>query len=241
MINLFKFVPAAIKVFHEVGIFNKILPEVERLHAEGRYDEERTLINLHENILIDKLSNELKVTYTIKGKENIPAEGPILIVANHQSYGDVLAILKTFDNLQVGFIAKSEFKKIKVLKTGGAATRTIFIDRGNARETIKTLREAADLFDKGFSLTIFPEGTRSQGPEQGEFKAGAFKFAEKGKVPILPVSISYAYKLFEDNGTVKPCHMEITVHPLVHYEKMSKAEQRQANHEIEKIIKENAH
>ena len=88
----------------------------------------------------------------------------------------------------------------------------------------------------GFNLTVFPEGTRSQGHEMGEFKQGAFKFAEKGNVPILPVTIDGSYKFFEEQGTWQPCNIKITVHPLVHIEKMAKHEQKEAAIEIERTI-----
>ena len=86
-------------------------------------------------------------------------------------------------------------------------------------------------------MVIFPEGTRSQRHEMGEFKAGAFKFAEKGKVPILPITVDGGYKLFEEKKTWQPAHVKITVHPLVHIEQMSKHEQKEAALQIEQTIR----
>jgi len=89
----------------------------------------------------------------------------------------------------------------------------------------------------GFNLLIFPEGTRSKGPEMGEFKAGAFKFAEKAKVPILPVTIDGSYRFFEEKGTWQPAHVKLTAHPLVHIEQMDKEAQKEAAKQIEATVK----
>ena len=113
----------------------------------------------------------------------------------------------------------------KVLRDAIILTRSIFLDRGNPRAAVKAVGEVKDLLDKGFNMAIFPEGTRSQGHEMGEFKPGAFKFAEKGKVPVLPMTLDGSYKLFEEKGSYQPCHIKITIHPLVHLEEMSKEEQ----------------
>lgn len=225
------------KVLTEFNKYSAHGPEFERLYKEGRYEEERVLMNKYEKVFIDKISKKLGVTYTVTGRENIPEKGPVLVVANHQSYGDILAIVEALGSFQTGFIAKSEFKKVGFLDKAIKNTRSMYIDRGDARAVIKSLQEAKDLFDKGYSLTIFPEGTRSRGPKMNPFKPGAFKFAQKGKVPVLPVSISYAYKLYEDTGSVKPCHMEVKIHPLVHFEQMDKREQVQAEKDIEALIK----
>jgi 1-acyl-sn-glycerol-3-phosphate acyltransferase len=102
---------------------------------------------------------------------------------------------------------------------------------------VRALGEAKKVLDQGFNMIIFPEGTRSKGHQMGEFKAGAFKFAEKAKVPILPVTIDGSYKLFEEKGTYQPCHIKVTIHPLVHIEKMSREEQHQAQKDIEAEIR----
>ena len=71
----------------------------------------------------------------------------------------------------------------------------------------------------------------------GEFKPGAFKFAEKAKVPILPVTLDGGYRLLEEKGTYQPTTVRITVHPLVHIENMSKAEQKEVAAQVEETIR----
>ena len=85
---------------------------------------------------------------------------------------------------------------------------------------------------------IFPEGTRSQCSEMGEFKAGSFKFAQKAKVPILPITLEGGYHFWEEKGTVQPCTVHVKIHPLVHFEEMDRKTQNNAHVEIENTIRE---
>ena len=91
---------------------------------------------------------------------------------------------------------------------------------------------------EGLSLVIFPEGTRSQCSEMGEFKAGSFKFAQKAKVPILPITLEGGYHFWEEKGTVQPCTVHVKIHPLVHFEEMDRKTQNNAHVEIENTIRE---
>ena len=84
--------------------------------------------------------------------------------------------------------------------------------------------------ENGKSFVIFPEGTRYKGEEggAGEFKAGAFRIAVKTGAPVVPVAITGARALFENNGSL--CHpgsVHIKVLPPIRTESMSKAEQKQ--------------
>lgn len=237
--NLFTTVPKFIQGYIAARIFAKEnSKEIERLHAEGKYAEEREVIRKGQKKWIETISSKLKITFEVVGEENIPAEGPFMVYSNHQGFADIPAICHAFkDHCQMGFVAKEEWRKYKVLREAIIYTRSIFLDRGNPRAAVKAVGEVKDLLDKGFNMAIFPEGTRSQGHEMGEFKPGAFKFAEKGKVPVLPMTLDGSYKLFEEKGTYQPCHIKITIHPLVHLEEMSKEEQKHAATEIERAVK----
>ncbi len=238
MMNPFTTLPKLLDVYIGGHRYNKNIPEIERLRAEGRIEEEKALINRGQRQFIEWLSPRAKLTYEIIGEENIPEKGPFMAYCNHQSFADIFATLWLFRNhCQIGYVAKEEWRKIKELTKAILYTRSIFLVRGNPREAIKSINEAKEVLDLGFNLVIFPEGTRSQCHEMGEFKPGAFKFAEKAKVPILPVTLDGGYKLLEEKGTYQPCHIKITVHPLVHIEKMSKAEQKEAAVEIENTIR----
>ena len=185
----------------------------------------------------ETISDKLKVRIEVTGEENIP-DVPFMLYSNHQSFADIPAICYALRNhCQIGFVSKAEWKKYKILRDAINYTRSVFLDRGNPRAAVKVIAETKDLLDKGFNMAIFPEGTRSKGHEMGDFKHGAFKFAEKAKVPVLPVTLDGGYKLFEEKGTYQPCNIKITIHPAVHLEEMDKTQQKEVPQQVEDTIK----
>ena len=71
----------------------------------------------------------------------------------------------------------------------------------------------------------------------GYFKPGSFKFAQKAKVPIVPVSIIDSYKIFEEHNTFNAGTIKVVIHPTVHFEAMSREEQNAAHEQIENMIR----
>ena len=237
MMNIFKTAPRFLQLQRQLNIYNSHAPEFLAARDSGDAEGERELIRKYVKEFACSLVEKWKLDFEIVGKENLPDKGPILAVSNHQSACDVLALFYAFDKFQMGFIAKSEWTKWKALATAIGYTRSLFITRGDKRDALKTLQDATDLLKAGFSLTIFPEGTRSRGGEMAEFKPGSFKFAEKAKVPVLPVTVDGGWHLLEEKNSYQPCRVRITFHPLVHYEDMTRAEQKEAQAEIYETIK----
>lgn len=236
--NPFTTVPKFLQGYIAAKKYNSLARQIDALHNIGNYDEEREVIRKGQKAFAETVAEKLNITIDVKGEENIPSEGPFMVYSNHQGFADIPAICYAFrDHCQMGFVSKEEWRKYKVLRDAIIYTRSIFLDRGNPRAAVKAVSEVKELLDNGFNMAIFPEGTRSKGPVPGEFKAGAFKFAEKAKVPVLPMTISGSYKLFEEKGTYQPCHIDITIHPVVHLEQMDKKQQKEAAEEIEKTIK----
>ena len=235
--NPFTTLPKLFAAYNDVKKFNSLKPEIEKLRSEGKYDEEAALINKGQKAFVESFARKLKVTFEVIGEENIPEHGPFMIYSNHQSYADVPAILWMMkDHGHIAFVAKDEWRKYKPVGDAIEATRSIFLVRGNSRDAVKSLSEVKEITSQGFNMAVFPEGTRSRKHEAGEFKAGAFKFAEKAKVPILPVTLDGGYHLIEETGSYQPCHIKITVHPLVHIEEMDKHQQKEAAETIESTI-----
>ena len=240
MMNIFTTAPKFLQGYFETRKFVKLVPEIRRLREEEKYEEERELIWAGQKRWVENVAEKLKVTVEVSGKENLPpkSEGPFMLYSNHQGFADIIATLWIMkDRGQMGYVAKEEWRKYSILRDAVEYTRSIFLQRDNPREAVRALSVAKDYAEKGFNLCVFPEGTRSQGPEMGKFKAGAFKFAEKAGLPILPVTIDGSYKLFEEKGSYQPCNIKVTIHPLVHIEAMNKEDQKEAARLIEKAIR----
>lgn len=235
--NPFTTIPVLIRTINGINWFNKCESQFQALRDAGDIKAEQTLIGEKEGIAIDRINDILRLTYTIIGKENIPENGPFMVYANHQGYADVPAVIEALDGIQIGFIAKDEFRKVKTVANAIKSTHSIFLLRQDTRAAIKAIGESTELLKNGYNLAIFPEGTRSKGSEMDEFKPGSFKFAQKGKVPILPISIEGTYKLLEEKGTYHPAHVYVKIHPMVHIEEMDRKAQQVAFAEIEETIR----
>ena len=153
------------------------------------------------------------VTYETRGLENLP-EGPALYVGNHQSIFDIFVILVGMGPAK-GFIAKKELSKIPIAHLWLEALGCIYIDRGDLRASLATMKQAEEKLKNGQSMIVFPEGTRSRGPEMGEFKHGAIRCALKAGVPIVPFALDNCYKAYEETGRITPTHIKISILPPV--------------------------
>ena len=237
MINIFTSLPKFLDVLFELRRFNQNEPEIMAARASGDREEERRIIVAGTNKFADILADKLKIKIEVFGEENIPDNGPVYIVSNHQSYADILMLFYAVRKFQIGFIAKSDFRKYKTFTKCIELTRSLYLDRGEPRKAIKTMNEAAELMREGFSLVLFPEGTRSRSSAMNEFKAGGFKAAQKAGVPILPVTVEGGYRLFEEHNSYHPCSAKVLFHPVVPYGGLTRQEQLQANAAIEKTIR----
>ena len=161
----------------------------------------------------------------ISGEENIPADIPVLFVSNHQSNFDI-ALFMSYINKPKGYISKIEMKKIPVVRTWMELMHCVFMERGTPRKAAEAISEGIKILKSGYSMVLFPEGTRSKSNQMNEFKAGAFKLATKSKVPIIPVTIKGSYKLMEaNNSKIKPAEVEIQIHPMITVDNLTREEE----------------
>lgn len=130
--------------------------------------------------------------YTQSGKENIPADGPVIFAANHVSFYDPPAIGSCVHR-QINYFARDTlFKGLfgKALLEIG----TIPVARENAE--IKSLKAIFTSLKAGGAVAIYPEGTRSPDGKLTEPKAGAGMIACKSKAAVIPTRVFGTYEVF---------------------------------------------
>lgn len=197
-----------------------------RLRQAGDMDAFYDLVDTRVRDFADKALSFAGVTLEIHGQKNFTGE-PAVIMANHQSDFDIPILLSCMDK-PYGMVAKMGIKKIPLIRTWMDHIGCTFIDRSNARESIKALNEAGRNIPAGRSVVIFPEGKRSKGEDMARFGSGAFKTAFKYKAPVIPVVIDGSYKIMEANHGkwIKPQHIIVTVLPAIPTADMDKTEQK---------------
>ena len=134
------------------------------------------------------------IKLTIKGRENIPQEGNVLFVGNHQSMLDIVTMLLAV-NRPMGFVAKESLAKIRLIRAWIECIGSVFIARGESRKALQAIINSAKIVKSGHSLMIYPEGTRSKDGSLGEFKPGSLKIASRGEAAIVPVAVDGNYKV----------------------------------------------
>ncbi len=135
----------------------------------------------------------------VRGKEKVPTDTAVLYVGNHRSYFDILLTYIQVPRL-TGYISKIEMRKIPLLNIWMMFLHCLFLDRNDIKQGLKTILESIEKVKNGISIAIFPEGTRNKIPDTFlPFHEGSFKIAEKGGVPIIPMTIVNSAAIFEDH------------------------------------------
>lgn len=179
----------------------------------------------------------IKLTKTkmkVIGEENIP-EGACVFISNHQGNFDAF-IFASIVKKGTGSIAKKQIKKIPIVGAIFKEVHSVFIDRNNVRDGLRAINEAAENIKKGYSITIFPEGTRSRSYKVGNFKKGSFKLALKANATIVPVSINGTYKVMENGDRVTGNKVSIIFHEPIFVDKLSKEEKKDLSERVRVII-----
>lgn len=138
------------------------------------------------------------VNTIVLGEENVPRDTAVLYVGNHRSFFDILLTYVRVPR-PTGYVSKKEMDKWPLLNIWMRYLHCLFLDRENIKEGLKVILAAVEKVKSGISICIFPEGTRNKTADTFlPFHEGSFKIAEKGDVPIVPITIVNSSAIFED-------------------------------------------
>lgn len=120
----------------------------------------------------------------VRGKENVPAEGQLIVACSHASHLDPMILGAAFDR-SLHFMARRTLFDIPLFSWLIRANQAFPLNRdGDSREA---LRAFGELLDKNSAVVMFPEGTRSSDGIVGEMKPGVGMLAVRNSCPVLPV------------------------------------------------------
>ena len=114
---------------------------------------------------------------------------PALLVANHVSWLDILAICALRPAL---FVCKADIADWPGFGWLVARVGTIFMRRGSAHSAARTVAAATRCLRSGVSVAVFPEGTSSNGDQVLPFSAALFQAAVDAGCPVQPLALSYS-------------------------------------------------
>jgi 1-acyl-sn-glycerol-3-phosphate acyltransferase len=132
-----------------------------------------------------------------------PAQGPMLLAANHISWLDIVVMLAA---RPCRFVSKADIKHWPLIGAMASAGGTLFIERESRRDAMRVVHHMAEQLTAGDVLAVFPEGTTSDGISLLPFHANLFQAAIAVDAPVMPVAISF---MDEATGTTSlaPCYI----------------------------------
>jgi len=140
-------------------------------------------IQIMSNIILFFLTRRL-----VKGKENIPKQGALLIVSNHLSGADQFLLSASF-NRKVVYMAKEELFRSRLIRCLAASFGAFPVRRGGIMDR-QAVHLASQILESGQALVMFPEGMRSRKAQLKPAFPGSALIALHNNVPILPVGIT---------------------------------------------------
>jgi 1-acyl-sn-glycerol-3-phosphate acyltransferase len=140
------------------------------------------------------------------------AEGASFVVAaNHESFYDILVLLAVLP-MSVRFLAKRNLFRLPFLGWSIAAAGFIPVDRESRSRNAGVVDAAIARLQKGRSLVVFPEETRTRTGELLPFKTGAALIASRSGLPLLPLGLGGTLRIQRRGGfTITPSRVTLCV------------------------------
>ncbi len=124
----------------------------------------------------------------VSGWQKPRRSGPFVVVANHQSIADIPAI--SYLPWEMKWVSKESNFKVPGLGWMMSMAGDVRLRRGEKESAKSAMAQCKWYLDRGMSVMLFPEGTRSSDGEIMPFKDGAFRLAIETGYPILPVAVA---------------------------------------------------
>ena len=151
----------------------------------------------------------------VEDRSDLAPGEAVLIVSNHQGDFDIPMLLAVIRR-PLAFVAKKELAHIPLVSAWMRISGCVFLDRDDRRRQVEQIRETVDKLKSGLSMVVFPEGTRSRGPEMGPFAKGSLNIAPRAGVRILPVTLRDTWTLKPKGGIGLPGgRVTVILHPAI--------------------------
>jgi len=177
-----KLIRAAAKLGRTVGHLGAGLWTIARRFPSLQQADKEMLVQQWARDMLGLMRIELRVS----GQP--PARGPILLVANHISWLDILVLHAAG---YCRFVSKADVKQWPIVGTLATAAGTLYIERESRRDAMRVVHHMAEHLRTGDVVAVFPEGTTGDGITLLPFHANLLQAAISADVPVLPVALRF--------------------------------------------------
>jgi len=133
-----------------------------------------------------------------------PAAGPMLLVANHISWLDILVLHAT---RHCRFVSKADVRHWPLIGTLATGAGTLYIERESRRDAMRVVHHMAESLRAGEIMAVFPEGTTSDGRQLLPFHANLIQAAISAEAPVQPVALSFK-DVASGLPSYSPCYID---------------------------------
>ncbi len=128
----------------------------------------------------------LDIPLQVQGRT--PAQGPLLLVANHMSWLDILVLHAA---RHCRFVSKSDVKHWPLIGTLATGAGTLYIEREKRRDAMRVVHHMAESLKAGDTVAVFPEGTTGDGNVLLPFHGNLIQAAISAQAPVQPVALRF--------------------------------------------------
>jgi 1-acyl-sn-glycerol-3-phosphate acyltransferase len=131
-----------------------------------------------------------RTPFLVHGAENLPVSQPCVVICNHASYADAVALLAAFPfGFRFAFLVKRELAARWAARLVIERTGMLPVERADVQRSVQDAGLAAQRLQDGDSLVVFAEGTLRRTAGLHPFHLGGFEAAAQARVPVVPVAI----------------------------------------------------
>lgn len=166
----------AVHLLHGVWIVKRTFPKLSPTQKEERVQ-----------VWAFALLARLAIKLVVNGQP--PQEGPVLLVANHISWLDIVVMHAA---RHCRFVSKADVHHWPVVGGLADAAGTLYIERESRRDALRVVHHMAERLLASDVLAVFPEGTTGDGVQVMPFHANLIQAAIAAKSPVQPVALHFA-------------------------------------------------
>lgn len=224
--------------YFAITVFTLIyfLPVVLIFVVTRPFDKERSVLH-HASRFWSKIIFGINPWWRMKieGLENIKQGESYVVVTNHQAMLDIPIMYCLPFNFK--WVSKKQVAKMPVFGLVLRMHGDIMIERGTTGSAKKMIEQGRERLERGTSVIIFPEGTRSKDGSVGRFKEGAFLLAKTAKVAVLPCVIDGTGSLNKGWRLAAPHTFSVRILPPVSKETVEQLDVKELTTKVRELYK----